>query len=99
MTQILADSIEGRVLRHLEKNYPITITELEKALKSRDLSSVMRNLERSGLVELETLPDKTYIRLTGKSRKYLGIKANQIKKMKKMQEKAKSEDFDNKGYR
>lgn len=59
-------SIEERILNTLRTKYPITVEDVrnELRLNPRILNLSLKRLERSGIIDLEHLPDKTYIRLT-----------------------------------
>jgi len=56
---------EARVLAFLRECYPITVEELSSELRIRKdvLQRVLKSLMLKGVLELEPLSDKTYIRL------------------------------------
>ncbi len=52
------------ILREANRRYPITVEELRAALRMRPAAFelALRSLVRKGLVELEPLEDRTYVR-------------------------------------
>lgn len=58
-------AVEIRVIRFLGENYPVTVEDLRKGLSVRPdtLSRTLKALVAKGLIELEPLPDMTYVRL------------------------------------
>ena len=62
---ITLNALESRVVAVLTKRYPITTDELGEELSVRPdtLKRTLRALEVKGVLILEPLPDKTYIRL------------------------------------
>jgi len=65
MIEINAGSIEEQIIRLLQKIYPITVDEIKNRLNlSRDrVIRVLKKLQIKGIVNLEPLPDKIYVRL------------------------------------
>lgn len=63
--QVRLSEHEVRVLRVLKDWYPITFEELRDELNMRKdtLEKVLKGLVLKGIVSLEPLPDKTYVRL------------------------------------
>ena len=59
------NALEARIIGILRDWYPITVEELkdELALPSRVLERALKSLMVKGVVALEPLTDKTYIRL------------------------------------
>ncbi len=55
---------EVRVLREACQRYPVTLEELRRAIRIRPTAfdMAMRGLVRKGLVVLEPLDDRTYVR-------------------------------------
>lgn len=76
MIEIVNGTLEEQIIKLLQKAYPITITDLEKKLHiSR--SNIIRTLQKlqvKKIVQLEPLPDKTYIRLIRGDFKFIGKK-------------------------
>jgi len=76
MIEILSGTLEERIIKLLQKNYPITVKNVKKELKiSGDVAfRALKKLQIKGIVELEPLPDKTYIRLTRHDFSFIGKK-------------------------
>lgn len=94
--QFDARSDEGRVLSVLLKRYPITVEELKRMLRMPEgrLERVLKGLAVKGVVALEPLPDKVYVRLKRLDIQLIGLKESQrrpIKRAKK--EKVSREDL------
>ena len=81
---MLSGSVEERVLRYLLDVYPVTVEDLERELKiNRDrLDRVIKSFLQRGIVEIEPLPDKTYIRLLRSDFHFTGIKPSQRRRYK-----------------
>jgi len=95
MIEITTGTLEEQIIKLLQKTYPITINDIKKELNiSRDI--VLRYLKKfqmKGIVRLEPLPDKTYVRLLrhdfsfiGKKRQRKFIKHHTGKKKQKTEE-------------
>ena len=65
MIEIKGGTIEEKIIKQLQKNYPISIKDLEKKIHISRIRiiRVLQQLQVNGIVQLESLPDKTYIRL------------------------------------
>ena len=76
MIEITTGTLEERIIKLLQKTYPITVSDTEKKLHlSRNV--VMRVLQKfqvKGIVQLEPLPDRTYIRLLRNDFSFIGKK-------------------------
>jgi len=59
------NTIEARIVEMLRQRYPITVEELREELSIRrdTLTLTLKSLASKGVIALEPLPDKTYIRL------------------------------------
>lgn len=55
---------EAQLLEEARKRYPVTVEELRGALRMRPAAFdlALRSLVRKGLVQLEPLEDRTYVR-------------------------------------
>lgn len=65
MININRGTIEERILKTLQKTYPITVNDLKDELhlsKSVILRS-LKKLQVKKIIDLDILPDKTYVRL------------------------------------
>ncbi len=76
MIEITSGTNEERIIKLLQKTYPITISEVVKQLHiSRNVvTRVLQKFQTKGYVQLEPLPGKTYIRLKRRDFKFLGKK-------------------------
>jgi predicted transcriptional regulator len=76
MIEITNGTIEERIIKILQKTYPITVSEVKAKLNiSRE--NVMRVLQKfqvKGIIQLEPLPNKIYIRLIRHDFKFVGKK-------------------------
>ena len=65
MAKVTLDPLQMRILNILKDWYPITVEELrdELALPSGVLERALKGLMVKGIIELEPLTDKTYVRL------------------------------------
>jgi len=79
MIEIERSSLEGRIITVLMEVYPITLQELKDELKlsEKSLERGIKRLQTRGIIELEILPDKVYIRLLRRDFKFIGRKASQ----------------------
>ena len=82
--EVLHGSLEERVLRYLLEVYPATIEDLERELKIKRerLDRLIKSFLQRGIVEVEELPDKTYLRLIRSDFHFTGIKASQRRRYK-----------------
>lgn len=94
--EIESDSLEARILRILIKTYPITISDLRWELKiSPDiLDRTLKALQSRGIIELEEMPDKTFIRLVRRDISFIGRKATQRKRFKHKGKKSEKNEYD-----
>jgi predicted ArsR family transcriptional regulator len=76
MIEITKGTTEERIIRLLQKTYPITISEIKKELKlSKDIIvRTLKQLQIKGIVQLEPLPGKTYVRLLRQDFNFIGKK-------------------------
>ena len=95
MIEITTGTLEERIIKLLKKKYPIAVEDISSDLKvSKD--KVLRSLKKfqmKGIVSLEPLPDKTFVRLLrhdfsfiGKRRQKEFIKHRTGKKMQETDE-------------
>jgi predicted ArsR family transcriptional regulator len=65
MTTIIGGSLEHRILSFASEHYPLTAGELARALHVSDeiLMMELRRMVSRGLVGLDVLPDKVFVRL------------------------------------
>lgn len=65
MIEITKGTLEERIIKILQKHYPVTIEQIQNNLHiSKEIvNRVLKKLQIHGIVQLEPLPDKTYVRL------------------------------------
>ncbi len=83
--EFLHGSLEGRVLKYLLEAYPVTAAQLARDLHipEKRLERTLKALEVQGIVELEALPDRTYVRLLRRDLSFYGYKESQRKRLKR----------------
>lgn len=76
MIQITSGTMEERILKVLQKIYPITVSDLEKELhlSEKMILRVLKKLQTKGIVKLDQLPDKIFIRLLRQDFSFIGKK-------------------------
>lgn len=81
--RLKSGSLEERIIRALEDMYPITVSDLTKILhiKRERVMITLRKLQKLGIVELDILPDKIYVRLI-KRVGFVGIDQKQKRALK-----------------
>ena len=79
-----SSSLEARLLRLLQKAYPITTKEIERKLRisGSKLDRVLAILKSKGLVAIRPLPKKTYVDLISQNFRFTGRNPSQQKKLK-----------------
>lgn len=80
--EIVRGSLEERIIRFLLEVYPARLDDLEADLRvpSGRVLRVLRALATRGIVELEDLPDRTFIRLLRRDFTFVGVSATQRKR-------------------
>jgi len=97
MIEIAKGTLEERIIRILQKTYPITVKEIQDELHlSKDnVIRVLNKFQIKGIVELETLPGKTYVRLLRNDFSFIGKKRQRrFIKHKKSQKSNEKEGYD-----
>ncbi|KAA0010574.1 MAG: winged helix-turn-helix domain-containing protein [Thermoplasmata archaeon] len=88
MIDIKTGTIEERIIKMLQKEYPITVKELSRKLgiSMEKLKTELLKLQSKNVIVLEPLPDKTFIRLIrfdirfiGRRRQYKFIKKKKMR--------------------
>lgn len=76
MIEITNGTFEERIIKILQKTYPITVEEIKKKLNiSLDTTfRTLKKLQIKGIVMLEPLSDKTYVRLLRHDFRFIGKK-------------------------
>ena len=99
--EISQGSLDEKVIRVLQKIYPITLKELYKEITGRNdkIKLAIQRLESAGIIQLEPLEDKTYVRLIRTDVMFLGTNPTQKKRFKhKGKKKKKTYDDDSLAY-
>jgi hypothetical protein len=73
MIEIVAGSVDEQIITILQKRYPVTVEDLVSQIPiSRErIVRVLHQFEVQGIVSLEPLPDKTFIRLLRQDFKFI----------------------------
>ncbi len=76
MIEITTGSLEERIIKILQKTYPITAEDIKKNLNiSKDITlRTLKKLQMKGIVMLDSLSDKTYVRLLRHDFRFIGKK-------------------------
>ena len=76
MIEITSGTIEEQIIKILQKTYPITVTELKNRLhvSKENIMRILQKLQVKGILQLEPLPDKIFIRLKRLDFKFIGKK-------------------------
>ncbi|RLF52173.1 MAG: transcriptional regulator [Thermoplasmata archaeon] len=93
MIEIKIGTLEERIIKILQSQYPITLEEISKKLgisKERTKTELLK-LQNRGILVLEPLPDKTFVRLIRFDIRFVG-KRKQYKFIKKKKGKIKKVD-------
>lgn len=82
--QLRSGTLEQRIITAVKENYPVTMEELIEILgvKANLVRLTVNRLARSGIIIIEPLPDRTYLR-PGKAVGFVGINPSQKKAFKK----------------
>lgn len=87
----------SRILHLLLEMYPVTVRDLERELNMRGdvLERSLKGLVARGIVEVEPLPDRTYVRLLRRDFSFSGLKPSQRRRVRHHAGKSeKSKDYD-----
>jgi DNA-binding MarR family transcriptional regulator len=97
MIEITRGTLEEQIIKILQKTYPITVKELAEKLhlSKTQVSRVLNKFQIKGILKLEPLPGKTYIRLLRNDLSFIG-KKHQRKFIKhhKPSKKQENEEYD-----
>jgi len=76
MIEITHGTLEEQIIKLLQKTYPITVKDVRQELHlSKNLIlRVLQKLQVKGIVQLDILPDKTFIRLLRNDFSFIGKK-------------------------
>ena len=74
MIEITTGTLDEQIIKLLKKTYPITVEDIRKELNISE-NIVLRTLQKfqmKGIVQLEPLPKKTYVRLLRHDFSFIG---------------------------
>lgn len=76
MIEITRGTLEERIIKLLQKKYPITVKEISGELKLKEeiVLRVLQKFHIKKILQLEPLPDKTYVRLIRRDFSFIGKK-------------------------
>jgi len=76
MIEIISGTIEEQIIKIIQKTYPITVSGIKEKLhiSRENIMRVLQKFQVKGIIQLEPLPDKTYIRLMRNDFKFVGKK-------------------------
>lgn len=103
MIEITKGTLEARIIKLLQKTYPVTISEVSEQLgvSYGKVKRCLMKLRTQGIVRLEPLPGKTFIRLLRNDFRFIGRKAEQRKFIKRSRGKRRQppkDDYDDMMY-
>lgn len=83
--EVLHGSLDERILKYLLEAYPVTVAQLARDLHIPEnrLERRLKALALKGVIELEELPDKTFVRLIRRDLSFYGYKESQRKRFKR----------------
>lgn len=96
MIEILKGTIEGRIISFLRKKYPITVRELSGFLNLSEKRTLryLHKLQVKGILFLEPLSDKTYVRLLRNDFKFISKKRQRKFIKHKKQKKHQKDEYE-----
>jgi len=96
MIEIISGTIEYRIIKLLQKKYPITVKNINNKLKiSKNITiRVLKKMQTNGILVLEPLPDKTFVRLLRHDFNFVGKKRQRKFKKHKKGKKQTKKDYD-----
>jgi predicted transcriptional regulator len=97
MIEITTGTIEEQIIKILRKDYPVTVKDIEKKLRiSREnIIRVLQKFQTKGIIQLEPLPGKIFIRLNRNDFKFIGKKRQKkFVKHKSKSKQYKSDEYD-----
>ncbi|HDO19374.1 MAG TPA: transcriptional regulator [Thermoplasmatales archaeon] len=100
MIEIPTGTLTEKIIRELQKTYPITVSMLKDRLSISE-KLLMRELERlqvKGIILLEPLPDRIYIRLLRFDFRFIGRKYQKRFLKKTYPKKPKEKEYDDSIY-
>lgn len=100
MIEIGKGTLEEKVIKILTTLYPVTLNLLKKELGISKIRTerIIKEFQAKGIVELEILPDKTYIRLLRQDFHFVGRSPVQKKSLKRKGKKREKRDYEGMMY-
>ena len=100
MIEIKRGTLDEQIIVFLQKNYPVTFKELKKNIHvSKDrIMRVLKKFQIKGIVTLEPLPGKIYIRLLRNDFSFIGKKRQKKFIKHHSDKKIESKDYDGMMY-
>jgi len=76
MIEITRGTIEEQIIKILQKTYPVTVKEISEKihLSEKQILRVLQKIKTKGIIQLEPLPGKIFIRLLRNDFKFVGKK-------------------------
>lgn len=95
-TEITQGTMEEKIIKRLLEVYPITLKQLRYDLKISEkvMMRAIKALVLRGIIELEELPDKTFVRLLRRDFMFVGRRATQRKRFKQSGKRGKTKDYE-----
>jgi len=95
-TEITQGTMEEKIIKRLLEVYPITLKELRYDLKISEkvMMRAIKALVLRGIIELEELPGKTFVRLLRRDFMFIGRRATQRKRFKRSGKRGKTKDYE-----
>jgi len=96
MIEIKRGSLDEQIIVFLQKSYPVTVEDLKRNLHlSKDqIMRVLKKFQIKGIVTLEPLPGKVYVRLLRNDFSFIGIKRQKKFIKHHSDKKIESKDYD-----
>ncbi|MFO7990905.1 MAG: helix-turn-helix domain-containing protein [Thermoplasmata archaeon] len=92
-----SDSLEAKLIRLLMEGRPVTVEDAARELNisEKKVKRVAKGLASRGIVEMEPLPDKTYLRLKRTDVSFHGTNPSQERAVKHKKSKRKKKKEEN----
>ena len=96
MIEIITGTLEERIIKFLQKTYPITVKEIKNKLNiSNEITlRILKKLQIKGILALDILPDKTFVRLLRHDFSFVGKKRQRKFKKHKSSKRQQMKEYD-----
>ena len=96
MIEIKSGTLEEKIIKVIQHQYPITIEELRKkiGISKKILEMEIKKLQSKQIILLEPLPDRVYIRLARTDFHFIGRQTQQRFVKRKSGKKNEKEEYD-----